>query len=260
MDAPDFDEDDDLEVIPYTLPQSPKKSLSEPALKLAAAMISLVAVVLGLLNQHPGLSWFFVACAGLVLLMILGSWLKTKITNRIALSQDRKFIARKIVDVRRLFARFSIFVSENDTRSFRYNLRNAAGHQIEVIDQILGSDYITSWIQCYRNHLEMQPRSLIEFIKMCSEFTTIITEFNRNYVIKAQQGLGRATLPPQAPHWLDQLEKGREEFIHFLRDVEEWAHSMNQVAAKRIPDFYGRYIQTAPTQIFERVSSFRVKS
>jgi hypothetical protein len=105
----------------------------------------------------------------------------------------------------------------------------------------------------------MKPSSLLEFLKMCYEFTSIVTEFNRNYVIKAQQGLTRIALPEQAVHYVDQLEMFREEFAHFLRDVEEWAHSVDETAVKRIPDFYRHHVQTAPTQIFERVSSFRPK-
>jgi hypothetical protein len=227
---------------------------------LLAAIIALIAVVVGLFNQHPRLYWVFVACAGFVLILLVGSWLQLRIKKRFALSRDRKFVVSEIVQLQRLYGRFAIFVSESDNRSFRYLLRNISGHQIAVIDQIIGSDYITSWIHCYRNHLDMKPRSLLEFLKICYEFTTIVTEFNRNYVIKAQQSIGKAPLPPQqASHWLDQLEKFREEFTHFLREVEEWAHSVDETAAKRIPDFYRHHIQTAPVQIFERVSPFRTK-
>ena len=93
---------------------------------------------------------------------------------------------------------------------------------------------------------------------MCYEFTSIVTEFNTNYVIKAQKRIENVQLPEQAPYWIDQLEKFREEFAHFLRDMEEWAHSVDEAAAKRIPEFY-QHVQTAPMQIFERVSSFRPK-
>ena len=98
-----------------------------------------------------------------------------------------------------------------------------------------------------------------DFLKTCYEFTTIVTEFNRNYVIKMQKGIEGRMMPEQAFYWIDQLEQFMEEFTHFLRDVEEWAHSVDETAAKRMPDFY-RHVQPAPAQIFERVSSFRPKN
>lgn len=119
MYASGFNVDEDIEMPHFEHPQPKKRLFSETNLKLLTATIALVAVVVGLFNQHPKLYWFFIACAVFVLALIVGSWLQIKIKSRIALSTDRKFIASEIVKLNRLYARFSIFVSENDNRSFR---------------------------------------------------------------------------------------------------------------------------------------------
>ncbi len=242
-------------------PLQPKKEIfSETNLKLLAAIIAFVAVVTGLFNQHPRLYWFFVAFAGLVLILLVTSWLSPKLKERFALSRDRKFVASELDRLQRLYARLQIFVSSDDARSFRYTIHSATGHQIDVIERIIGSDYITTWIQCYRNHLQVNPRSLLEFLNMGYEFRSIVAAFNRNYVIKAQQGIERTPLPPgQASYWIDQLEAFRAEWADFLRDTEAWAHFVDETAAKRMPEFY-RYAQTNPIRIFERVNPFRSRN
>lgn len=238
--------------------QLKKGIFSETNIKLLTAIIALTVLVVGLRTQYPTFYRISATIGALLLLMPLWSWLSPKIKKRAELLHDRKYIASELPRLKQFYARLSPFISSNDSRSLRSILQNAPSYRIETDDRILGSEFITSWIHCYSNHLEMMPRSLLEFTKMGYEFTTIVTEFNRNYVIRTQQHLSTIAVPPQAEPWIQQLEKFRQEFTPYLREIEQWAHSVNEVAAKRMPELI-RFVPSAPIQIFERVNAFKPK-
>ncbi len=126
-----------------------------------------------------------------------------------------------------------------------------------VVTSIIAFDYIPSWIRCYGIRLEIAPRSVSDFLRTCNEFTIIVAEFNRNYVIKAQQGLERT--PFQQDHFTAQFEQFREEFAHYLRELEDWVNSVYAEVSKRAPSVL-QLPHTLPTSIFERAKSFRGKS
>ena len=231
--------------------------LSETNLKVAAALLSLFAAISALLGHQPKGFMILVGVAALIFVLSLLPFCVSSVRRALDRHSARRYVARECLRLRRFYDRLIPFTSQNDGRSFRCMLYNASTSQNTVVTTILGFDYIPSWIECYGAHLKTTPGSVLEFLQRCNELTTIVAGFNRNYVIKAQQGLEKT--PFQQDHFTDQFEQFREEFAHYLRELEDWVNSLNAEAEKRVPNLL-QHRRTWPTSIFERAKSFKRKN
>lgn len=232
--------------------------LSDSTVKLIALVgqiIALVGGVLTFITQHPAKGyWVFIALAIVVIISILGSWAGS-LTKWIYHSiRDKQYVRTEYPKLKRLYERLVSFTERNNGRSLHYILYSASSSQNEVIYGILNSDYIPNWMECFEAQIEIRPKSVLELLQKCHEFTVIVGEFNRNYVAKLQKGLEKTSLPQT--DYVDKLEEFRDEFHHYLREVEEWANSVRLAAEKLIPNLY-QHAKTIPISHFDRVKTFR---
>lgn len=249
-------EDDDSPI------QVTKKSgfFSETNLKLIAGTLTVIGGSLSFLGQHPKGYWVFIALAAVIFGWIFVPPAIALVKRFLFWRSNKRYVIREFPRLKRFYDRLLVFTSRDDTRGFRNMLFNSSTSQNPVIITIIGFDYIPTWIQCYAEQLKTPPKSVHEFLRLCHEFTAIVAEFNRNYVIKAQQGLEKTPFQQDfiQDHFINGFEQCREDFVHYLREVEDWMNSVYAEAERRVSNLF-QNPQTLPIRIFERPGSFRAK-
>jgi len=238
-------------------PDEKRRVSLDVLLQFVAAVITLVPTFLGLKNKHPLLSYLAIVLGVVVLLWIAkprAMALVQRVRQRFA---DRRFAKGQELQLRGLVERFCRrFAGSEDARSFMPIFRSAMVGKIEianVVGRIIASDYIGSWLACFRQQLKLPAASVDVLVSRCQEFSTIVNSFNRDYVLRAQKELGMVA--PLSDHYLDQLEEFREEFAAYLRDLEQWVNAFSAQAQGRTGE--SRYWGIAPTCVFERAKTFR---
>lgn len=238
-----------------------KGFFSETNLKVIAGTLAVIGGSLSFLGQHPTGYWLFIALAVVVFGWIFIPLLVSLGRRFILARSAKRYVVREFPRLKRFYERFLVFTSRNDTRGFLYLLYNSSTSQNPAVNAIIGFDYISTWIQCYAMHLTTAPRSIFELSHLCSEFTCVLAAFDRYYVIKLQQGLEKT--PFQQDMYQDYYVKGfeqfRDDFVQYLREVEDWMNSVSAEAQKRDPNVL-QHPQTLPICIFERPESFRIKA
>jgi hypothetical protein len=234
-----------------------KKSwLSENRAKVMAASLTLLAAVLNLFGRWPKAIWALGVLSGMLLLWFIGSGILALTRRIFRKHDDKEYIAREYPRLVQLFEQFKRMTSRENTRAFRYMLYNASAYRVDVVDQILGSDYIEGWMACFEVMLADRCNSVRDFLARSGHFTALVREFNGNYVIKTQKAIEKNLTVPD--HNIDDFEDFRERFGVYLHEVEQWAEKVSKEAQPRVlgPEF----LQFVPQRAFERAKSFKKKT
>lgn len=237
-------------------PKSKSWFLTEPQMKFVTAALSLAVVLISVFgHQRKDVIALLVIVPGAVFLLSVLPAIGNLSRRIYRHGRQKKFVETEYPRLQRLYERLFRYADRNDGRSLRAILYSASAYQHDIVLRILNSDYIWTWMQCYKNALnDEKPRSLLAFMRLCNEFTAILAEYNRNYVIQAQKGIEQAPLNQE--HIIDQLEQFREDFSHYLREVEEWANGVTASALKVEPELHNN-VQISPCNYFDRAKTFR---
>jgi len=228
--------------------------ISDNGLKIIAGALAVIGGALSFLGQHPKGYWIFAGLAAFVVVLILLPR-ATSLVKRIQRKRDAKrYVAQEFPKLKDFYKRLGPFLNENDGRSFLSVLRDASPRPGRNVNAVLSCNYISAWTWCYGEHLNKAPHSIAAFLQACNEFTAIVNQFNGNYVIRTQEGLERTPLSQQ--HHIDRFEGFREEFAHYLRDLEGWIKSVIAEVQQKEPSLF-RNPQAIPATYFPRPKSFR---
>jgi hypothetical protein len=245
--------------LPHHFSDQPKSKswfLTEPQMKFVTAVLSLAVVLISVFgHQRKDVIALLVIVPGAVLILSVFPALVNGIKRFFRRGRQKRFVQAQYPRLQRLNERLVRYADQNDGRSLRAILYSASAYQHDIVTRILGSDYIWTWMQCYSSALnDEQPRSFMGFMRLCNQFTAILAEYNRNYVLKAQKGLEQNPFPQE--HVVDQLETFRDDFNHYLREVEEWANGVTASALVIETDLHSSP-QVSPCNYCERVKTFR---
>jgi hypothetical protein len=221
--------------------------------KVLAGVLTCAAALLNFFGRWPKAMWAIAVVAGVLLFWLIGSGIRALVRRLTGKRANRVVVATKYPELVQLFERLKQFTNRENTRGFRYMLYNASAYRVDMVDQILGCDFIEGWMACFETMLHEGCPSVTEFLARCGHFTPLVREFNDNYVIKAQKAFARSVAVPE--HNLDDFEEFRERFAIYLNDVEQWAESIVRQIEPRVPiEIFLRY---APQRSFERAKSFK---
>ena len=230
----------------------PKRTWVETNVRLATAAIALAAALLSFFGRSQKAVWIISSVAAVVLLWYAAPELIRPVRSAVRWYQDRRYVAREHARLRTQFQRLGEFTTRDDTRGFRYILYSAAGNRSDVIEKLIGTDFIDSWMSSSAMRLDLPCTSYREFLSRAREFTSILNEFVKRYVIKVQE------TPLELPKSdVEHFEAFRERFHHYLYEVEQWADSVSQRALKRLP--MAEFTTFAPHRSFDRAKAFKVR-
>src|SRR5207248_2940143 len=132
-------------------------------------------------------------------------------------------------------------------------LRSAASNNLSTAWRLMACDYVGTWLACYKSQLQTPARDIGEFMRRSAEFSSIVNRFNLDYALRAQREL--ADLSELPKRYVEELEKFREEYAAFVRDVESWAEVVNNYSRQRFQP--REWMKMLINSHFERVASFR---
>src|SRR5215469_7339088 len=240
-------------------PQPRKRELLVEVLRFVTAALAFGSVTLGIFGRFP---WFanpwVIATAGAASLAFL-LWLvvprfKTWAKQRNTRVRNLKFIAGQGHRLHKLLGQFRVFAHNTENQSLVSILRSACVDE-ELVRQVYGAEYVSSWFDCFNKELEFEAASLRAFLNRSVEFTRLVSEFNISHVIPTQKQLEKGSFAvPEL--FVDELEQFREDFNAFQRDVEGWASELSDYA-RLFCDERGWWQRPTPVIHFERVKSFR---
>jgi hypothetical protein len=219
---------------------------------LLTAVLALIAVVLNLFGRSPKAVWILGILAGVLLSWVLGSWILSLVRRFGLWYGNKRYVAKEYQNLLRMFERWKMFMSREDARSFRYLLHNASSYRVDAIDQICASDYLEGWMECFTLSLSSPCHSVTDFLARCREFTTIVTNFNKDYVIKTQLSIEKSTTLPES--CIENFEFFRERFGLYIHELEQWLETVAKETATRVS--HQEFCQCVPHRSFERVKSF----
>jgi hypothetical protein len=233
-----------------------KNWLSENRINLLTAIVAFLAAALNFFGRWPKTIWLVGIVSGLSLLWAIGSGIRALARRVLSARSDKKYVATEYPKLVQLFERLKQMTNRDNTRAFRYMLYNASSYRVDVVDPILGADYIEGWMYCFEMMLRSRCDSSRDFLARCGHLTALVREFNSNYVIKTQRAVERSTKVPE--HCTDDFEDFRERFGMYLHDVEQWAEGIAKETETRVRgDDFLRYV---PQRQFERAKSFKKKT
>jgi hypothetical protein len=239
--------------------QPRKHELLIEVLRFVTAALAFGSVTLGIFGKFH---WFanpwVIAAAGAASLAFL-LWLvvprfKTWAQQTNTRARDLEFIASQGNRLHKLLGQFRVFAHNTEKQSLVSILRSACIDE-ELVRQVYGAEYVSSWIDCFSKELEFDPTSLRAFLNRCVQFITLVTEFNTSHVMPTQKQIEKGSFAvPDL--FVDELEQFREDFNAFQRDVEGWANELCDYA--RLSRDGGAWGQRhTPTVHFDRVKGFR---
>ena len=178
------------------------------------------------------------------------TWAKQRNTR----ACDLEFIANQGNRLHKLLGQFRVFAHTTEKRSLVSILRSACVDE-ELVRQVYGEEYVSSWFDCFSKELEFEATSPRAFLNRCVQFITLVTEFNTCHVTPTQKQIEKSSIGvPDL--FVDELEQFREDFNAFQRDVEGWANELSDYA--RLSCDEGGWWQRHTTIVhFDRVKSFR---
>lgn len=236
-----------------------KRELLVEVLRFITAALAFGSVTLGIFGRFR---WFanpwVIATAGAASVAFLlwfavprfRTWGKQRNTR----ARELESIASQGKRMHKLLGQFRVFAHNTANQSLLSILRSACVDE-ELVRQVYGAEYVSSWFDCFYMELEFEATSLRPFLNRCAQFIVLVTEFNTSHVIPTQKQIekGSFTVPD---HFIDELEQFREDFNAFQRDVEEWANELSDYA--RLWGGEGGWWQRHTAAVhFERVKSFR---
>ena len=225
--------------------------------KLLAACLAVVAAALNIFGHFQKATWTLAVGIAILLLFIVVPVAVQRINRMLLSRRERQVAEREHKKLERCFERFArVCIDRNYTRSFLYILYSASAYQQHIVVQILGADYISSWVACFETQIKSPCDSLMSLLTRCREFCVIVRSFNTDYVIRAQKGLD--DIPRVPKETFEQFEAFREDFAHLLRDIEEWIDEVNKEADKQLA--ISERVEATPSAHFERVKPFVWKS
>lgn len=236
-----------------------KHELLIEVLRLLTAALALGSVTLGIFGRFH---WFanpwVMATAGAAslafLLWLVVPRLKTWAKQRNTHARDLEFIACQGNRLHKLLGQFRVFAHNTEKQSLVSILRSAYVEE-ELVRQVYGAEYVSSWFDCFSKELEFEAISLRAFLNRCVQFITLVTEFNTSHVMPTQKQIEKSTFAvPDL--FVDELEQFREDFNAFQRDVEGWANELSDYA-RLSRDEGGWWQRHTPVVHFDRVKSFR---
>ncbi len=233
-------------------------------LKFLTPCLALVSSLVALTGKYSWLSkpWLFHAAGVLGVLTILLWFGKPRLEVRLQRirgeKRDQRFIAANHTRLQELWEELTVFTSSGNTRSLLCILSSLQSPKMQAVKQIMGGDWIGSWLHCYNEQLTVPAATLHHLLSRCKEFSHIVQEFNTNYVLRTQRQLANGT--PLAEHSIAQLEEFREEYNAFLRGVERWAKGVSNYLRSRGVAEHSSLWRLAPVNYFERAQSFRCRS
>jgi hypothetical protein len=240
--------------------EAPKERFSKNSIvQIVAALLTILPWLTGWAKSSPIHKVMLTGIGVVILLWIASPTAVYGLRKLIGSYRKRRFVREEQAELNNILQSFRPFVNENDSRSLIPILRNVAqslGPDAVVIYRIIGSNHISRWLCCFTKNMHSQTSDIDCFMARCQEFTVIVDQFNRDYVVKSQNELENG--PPLPAHHIHQLEQFREEFIAYLRDVDQWA---NRIAKSRCDVVNGgQPLGTLLVSNFERVKTFRRSS
>jgi hypothetical protein len=239
-----------------------RRDLSIEILRLVSATITLAVAILGMVGKFPSLAkpWIWNVLVGAAVLFLL--WLvKPRLSGwRSAIEErkrERQFIKNHDERLRELVDRFGQFISDNNTQSLLYLIRNGYPH-MTGLEEVLTTDFIGSWFHSYREQLASQTEALHPFLARCREFGNLVQQFNSHYVLRTEKLLAVRTIS-QPDEVIGQLEAFREEYNDFLRNVERWAKGINSYLQSLGITSHPALWNLAPTTFYAKPKSFGIK-
>ena len=236
-----------------------KHELLIEVLRFLTAALALGSVTLGIFGRFH---WFanpwVIATAGAAslafLLWLVVPRLKTWAKQRNTHARDLEFIACQGNRLHKLLGQFKVFAHNTEKQSLVSILRSACVDE-ELVRQVYGAEYVSSWFDCFSKELEFEAVSLRAFLNRCVQFITLVTEFNTSHVMPTQKQIEKNSFAvPDL--FVDELEQFREDFNAFERDVEGWANELSDYARLSC-DVGGWWQRHTPVVHFDRVKSFR---
>jgi hypothetical protein len=237
-----------------SVPPAQRNWLSEPIIKLVTAVTALGAAILTVFGHNQKAFFVVFLGCGLVIVWFLAGVLRNPIRRLVREYGNRRYVAREYGKLKLLFERLGKFTSKDDGRSFRHEMYSASAYRLDIIDKILGADYIEDWLRCYTIRLEFPCQSVVEFLSRCREFTTIVNHYNTNYVIKTQKTIEASPVDILPVHCLDQFEEFRERFSAYLNEIEQWADAIARDVKPRVS--LAHFLEHVPRS-FTRARSFK---
>jgi hypothetical protein len=239
--------------------QPQKHELLVEVLRFVTAVLAFGSVTLGVFGRFH---WFAnpwvlatVGAASLAfLLWLVIPRLKTWARQRNTSARDLEFIASQCNRLHKLLGQFRMFAHNTENRSLVSILRSACLDE-ELVTQVYGAEYVSSWFDCFYEELEFKATSLRAFLNRCVQFIALVTEFNTSHVIPTQKQIEKGSFAVP-DHFVDELEQFREDFNAFQRDVEGWANELSDYASLFRAEG-GWWQRDTPVVHFERVKSFR---
>src|SRR5260370_15544487 len=219
-----------------------KKSWVTENIRLLTAVVVLAGVVLNLFGRSTKAMWVFGALSGFLLLGIVGKWFLAGARWLVRQYSNKRYAVREYPHLLQNFERLKAMMSRDDTRAFRYMLYNASTNRIEAIDQICACDYLEAWMNCFADTLQSRCNSFKEFLARCREFTTILDQFDRYYVIRTQVAVEKNKEIHSS--YVDNFETFREGFVEYLRAIERWSEGIRKEVQARLP--YREFLQGIP--------------
>jgi hypothetical protein len=239
--------------------QPRRHELLVEVLRFATAVLAFASVTLGVFGRFH---WFsnpwVIATAGLAslafLLWLVVPRLKTWAKQRNTRARDLEFIASQGNRLHKLLGQFRVFAHNTENQSLISILRSACVDE-ELVRQVYGAEYVSSWFDCFYKEQEFEATSLRAFLDRCAQFIALVTEFNTSHVIPTQKQIEKGSFAVP-DHFVDELEQFREDFNAFQRDAEEWANELSDDASL-FGGEDGSWQRHTPIVHFERVKSFR---
>jgi hypothetical protein len=227
--------------------------------RFVTAALAFGSVTLGIFGRFH---WFanpwIVATAGAAgvafLLWLVVPRFRTWARQRNMSARNREFIASQGKRLHKLLGQFRAFAHNAENQSLVSILRSDCVDE-ELVREVYGAEYISSWLDCFYKELELEATSLRAFLNRCAQFISLVTEFNTRHVIPTQKQIEKGSFAVHE-HFVEELEQFREDFNAFQRDVEGWANEVSDYA--RVCGSEGGFWQKhTPVIHFERVKSFR---
>jgi hypothetical protein len=224
--------------------------------KVIAGILTCLAALLNFFGRWPQAMWAIAVVVAILFCWVVGSGFRALFQRLSGKSADKRLVTTEYPKLVQLFERLKQFTTRENARGFRHMLYNASSYRVDIVDQILDTDFIEGWMACFETMLHEPCASLTKFLARCGHFTPLVREFNSNYLIKTQKAVEKSVAVPE--HNLDDFENFRERFGIYLYDVEQWAESIVQQIETRVPQ--ETFMRYAPQRSFDRAKSFKRKT
>jgi hypothetical protein len=243
--------------LPNLEPEPKRHWFNDPdKIRLLAAVLTIGAAAVNAFGRSQKTTWVLLAgIAGLLISLALPLVVRRTKEHRL-FTRNRHLVAQERKKLERFLEKFTrMCLNRSNSRTFLYILYDSAKFDRQVVEQIIGYDFIPAWTQCFANQIKTPCFELKPFLGRCNEFCVIVRLFAREYVSKAQKQ--SVTSVQGSENALAELEAFREEFAQFLREVEDWVDALNNEAHPQLT--YAEQVENCPSGHFDRAKPFLTK-